>query len=391
MKQQLSIFFIGVILFSCVRSGFARNGLKANDNHYAQKDSAERRSLIKKVLDYFEDSNKNIKNKPFDFSIIGGPHYSSDTKVGIGLVAAGLYRMDRRDTLLPPSNVSLYGDVSTVGFFLLGIRGNNLFPQNKYRLNYNLYFYSFPSKFWGIGYDNGNNNDNESKYKRFQAQVKTDFLFRLATNLYLGPSISFDYVHGMDFRKPELLEGMAMTTSNLTGGIILSYDSRDMLTNATRGYYLKAEQKFSPAFLGNKYAFSATDIRTSIYHTVWKGGILAGEFHSLFNYGNPPWGLMAILGSSYAMRGYYEGRYRDKNIMEIQVELRQHIWRRNGVVVWVGAGNIFHQFDELQFKHTLPNYGFGYRWEFKRGVNVRLDLGFGKNQTGFIFNINEAF
>ena len=164
-----------------------------------------------------------------------------------------------------------------------------------------------------------------------------------------------------------------------------------MLTNATRGYYLKAEQKFSPAFLGNKYAFSATDIRTSIYHTVWKGGILAGEFHSLFNYGNPPWGLMAILGSSYAMRGYYEGRYRDKNIMEIQVELRQHIWRRNGVVVWVGAGNIFHQFDELQFKHTLPNYGFGYRWEFKRGVNVRLDLGFGKNQTGFIFNINEAF
>ena len=47
-------------------------------------------------------------------------------------------------TILPPSNVSLYGDVSTVGFYLLGIRGNHLFPQDKYRLNYNLYFYSFP-------------------------------------------------------------------------------------------------------------------------------------------------------------------------------------------------------------------------------------------------------
>ena len=42
-------------------------------------------------------------------------------------------------------------------------------------------------------------------------------------------------------------------------------------------------------------------------------------------------------------------------------------------------------------KHILPNYGFGYRWEFKKRVNVRLDLGFGKHQTGFIFNINEAF
>ena len=50
----------------------------------------------------------------------------------------------------------------------------------------------------------------------------------------------------------------------------------------------------------------------SYYHPVWKGGVLAGQFHTLLNYGNPPLGLMATLGSSYSMRGYYEGRYRDK-------------------------------------------------------------------------------
>ena len=70
--------------------------------------------FFKKFLDYFNDANKEKKNKKFDFSVIGGPHYSSDTKFGLGLVAAGLYRTDRIDTLLPPSNVSLYGDVSTV-------------------------------------------------------------------------------------------------------------------------------------------------------------------------------------------------------------------------------------------------------------------------------------
>ena len=59
--------------------------------------------------------------------------------------------------------------------------------------------------------------------------------------------------------------------------------------------------------------------------------------------------------------------------------------------VWVGAGTIFPNFSELEARHILPNYGFGYRWEFKKRVNVRLDLGFGKHQTGFIFNINEAF
>ena len=136
--------------------------------------------------------------KKFDVSVIGGPHYSSDTKFGLGLVAAGLYRTDRNDSLLPPSNVSLYGDVSTVGFYLLGVRGNHLFPQDKYRLNYNLYFYSFPSLYWGRGYDNGANSDNESDYKRFQAQVKVDFMFRMAKNFYIGPLAVFDYIDGRD-------------------------------------------------------------------------------------------------------------------------------------------------------------------------------------------------
>lgn len=46
----------------------------------------------------------------------------------------------------------------------------------------------------------------------------------------------------------------------------------------------------------------------------------------------------------------------------------------------------------LQQLHVLLNYGLGYRWEFKKNVNVRLDYGLGKaGQSGFIFNINEAF
>ena len=350
-----------------------------------------KRSFFKKFLDYFNDANKEKKNKKFDFSVIGGPHYSSDTKFGLGLVAAGLYRTDRIDTLLPPSNVSLYGDVSTVGFYLLGVRGNHLFPKDKYRLNYNLYFYSFPSLYWGRGYDNGANSDNESDYKRFQAQVKVDFMFRLAKNFYISPMAVFDYIDGRNFEKPELWEGMAARTTNTSLGLSLLYDSRDFLTNAYHGYYLRIDQRFSPAFLGNKYAFSSTELTTSYYQPVWKGGVLAGQFHTLLTYGDTPWGLMATLGSSYSMRGYYEGRYRDKGAMDAQIELRQHVWKRNGVAVWVGAGTIFPRLSEFTPKHILPNYGFGYRWEFKKRVNVRLDLGFGKHQTGFIFNINEAF
>ncbi|MDE6198984.1 MAG: hypothetical protein K2G06_03990, partial [Muribaculaceae bacterium] len=75
----------------------------------------------------------------------------------------------------------------------------------------------------------------------------------------------------------------------------------------------------------------------------------------------------------------------------ITMELRQHIWRRNSVVVWVGAGSVFPRFENLRLQEILPNFGVGYRWEFKKNVNVRLDFGIGKGETGIIFNINEAF
>ena len=62
------------------------------------------------------------------------------------------------------------------------------------------------------------------------------------------------------------------------------------------------------------------------------------------------------------------------------MELRQHVWKRNGVVVWIGAGTVFNKFSALRMDRVLPNYGIGYRWEFKKNVNVRLDYGFGKNE-----------
>ena len=354
--------------------------------------TVRKKSFINKVLDYFNDANKNKSNKKFDFSIIGGPHYSTDTKLGIGLVAAGLYRADRADTLLPPSNVSLFGDVSTVGFYMLGVRGTHIFPRDRYRIDYTLYFYSFPCKFWGIGYDMGNDGGNESEMERWQAQAKASFLFRIADNLYIGPTVAYDYVSGSDIERPGLLAGMDTRTWNIGAGFSLVYDSRDVLTNPHRGLYINVAQLFRPRFMGNDYAFSTTDLRADIYHEVWRGGILAADLRGTLNFGNPSWGMMALLGNSYSMRGYYEGRYRDKHKIETQVELRQHVWKRNGVAVWAGAGTVFDKFSSMRMRKILPNFGIGYRWEFKKNVNVRLDYGFGKGgQSGFLFNINEAF
>lgn len=355
----------------------------------------KRKGIIARVIDYFSESNKPKKNKKFDFSFIGGPHYSSDTKFGIGLVAAGIYRSDTTHTdsvyMTPESNVALYADATTSMFFKLGIRGTHIFKDDHARLKYDVNFASIETKFWGIGYENNINDDNESRYRYLCSDTRVDYVVRVADNLYIGPTVAFNYINGHDFRKPWLWEAENRRTFNFGFGFTAEYDTRDCLTAASKGYYVRLDQRFNPRLLFNKYAFSLTELNLSGFWPSWRGATIAAQLHGRITYGNTPWGLLSTLGGSNNMRGYFEGRYRDKSEIDACLELRQHIWRRNGIVLWVGAGTIFPRFSAFRWSHVLPNYGIGYRWEFKKRMNVRLDLGFGRHQTGFIFSINEAF
>lgn len=347
--------------------------------------------LIHRVLEYFKDSNKPKEYKKFDFSIIGGPHYSSDTKFGIGIVAAGFYRPNMADSLTMPSNVSLYGDISSVGFYLVGLKGNHIFRNDSRRINYNLYFYSFPRKFWGIGYDNGINMDNASKFNELYIHANVDMMWRVAPNFYLGPAAEFAHVKANKVLRPELWQGQDYSTFTTGMGLKLQYDTRDNLTATQHGWLLMLEQRFCPRFMGNDYAFSYTSFQANWFKNVWKGGIVGANYHTRISYGNVPWGMMSSFGGSSNMRGYYEARFRDKCEMDLTLELRQHVWRRNGIVVWAGAATVAPKISRFTFHHLLPSAGIGYRWEFKHLTNVRLDFGVGRGETSFIFSINEAF
>lgn len=350
------------------------------------------KSFIKKFIDYFGNANKGKDTKGMDFSLIGGPYYNTDMGLGIGIVASGLYRTADTDSILPPSNASLFGKISTKGFASIGIRGTHIAPEDTYRITYIAEFLADPSDYWGIGYEMANNDANESNMKRTGVKINGAFLFHLGSNIYAGPKVMFDYIHAFKIERPDLLMGMRTSLLNTGIGVTLSYDSRDVLTNPHRGIYASVSQSFRPRFMGNKYAFSTTELQLDGYRPLWNGATLAGDLRATFNIGNPSWYMMAQVGGSYFMRGYYEGRYRDKNMMAAQVELRQHLWRRIGIVAWGGTATVFSKFSQVQMRRMLPNAGVGFRWEFKKDVNVRFDIGFGKSgQNGFMFNINEAF
>lgn len=379
------MFFFLAATISAQEEKITKEAEEITDSVVVKKDN-----VIQKVIRYFDDTNKVKEEKKFDISFIGGPHYSNETKLGLGLLASGLYRVDRTDKTLQPSDVSIYGDITTSGFYKIGIYGNTIFPEDKYRINADVSFSSFPSKFWGVGYDAGKNDD-YSKYINKEIKVHADFLARVADNLYIGAGGRFRNIQGNKFKREGWGEGLKPTVTAAGLAAIASYDSRDFILNPSKGGYVKFEYNFLPEFLGSTKTTHRYEFDARYFKSVWKGGILAMNLGGIFTQGDVPWSMLAQMGGSVRMRGYFEGRYRDKNFVQTQVELRQHVYRRSGVVLWVGAGNVFPRFDDFKFKQTLPNVGVGYRWEFKKRVNVRLDYGIGRDDSGFYFSMNEAF
>lgn len=350
------------------------------------------RGLLARVIGYLESSNKPRPAKKFDVSFIGGPHYASDTRFGIGLVAAGSYKFNLADSLTPRSDIALTGDVSTVGFYMLGMNGVHRSRQDRLRIIYDFRFYSFPTYYWGVGYENGRQGDeHRSKFLEFSFGGNARLLGRMAPGLYIGPAFGFKWLRAKNPHKPELWDGQRLKTVCLGLGLSLRYDTRDNLTAPTRGIVASFEQRFFPRFMASPYSFATSEIEVSAYSNVWRGGVLAGRLHAKMCYGRVPWSMMATFGGSYTMRGYYEGRYRDYDAADMTVELRQHIIGRSGAVVWAGTAGIAPRLSRFAFRKLLPEIGLGYRWEFKQNCNVRLDYGIGRGSSGFVFSINEAF
>ena len=356
------------------------------------QEAPRKKPFLRRVVDYFgESTTDKTFEKKIDFTFAGGPSYSKNTSFGIGLLAAGLFRLDRTDSITAPSDISIFANVSVSGFYALGVTGNTIFSHNKRRLNYTVMFASAPRSFWGIGYDEGRNNP-ESTYSEKRYLVEGRYLHEFLSHTYIGGLVSFEHTRGLKFTEPAYLHGEKMKYTATGIGAILEYDSRDFIPNPFRGVYVSFQETLFPKGLGNcGKTLWRTTFTADVYQRVWKDAVLAADLYAVFNTDGTPWPMLARLGGSQRMRGYYQGRYTDNDMITLQVELRQRIWRRIGCAVWGGAGNVFPSLGEFDWAQTLPNYGVGFRWELKKRVNVRLDYGFGKKTSGFLLSINEAF
>lgn len=330
--------------------------------------------------------------RPIDISFAASPFYSQESSFGIGGSVNALYRTNKKDSLMQPSNFSVLGGVSVKGTRRISIQGNQHFTRD-HRLTYSLDFKHQVRDIWGINFEDCYQNPAvDNQFNRIL--LSADYKQRFGGNWFWGAALRISNIKCAT-DSLTYLDGQKSHGFFAGVGPLIQYDSRDYILNTKRGMYFMCRLVYYPSFvITRQHDVFFTTVQYNAYHKIWQDCIIAYDLLCEFNLSNGtvPWQLREEINvEDCRMRGYYTGRYIDENQMCAQVELRQHVWGRFGLVAWGGVGTIFGKFTEIDKRHILPTYGVGFRFELKANTNVRVDLGFGRDNTAFMLGFGEAF
>lgn len=351
------------------------------------------RQSVDKLLGKLGADSAYDPTRGVNWSILPGPFYTPELKMGLGMAVAGIYRVDTADKTTQNSSISFTGFVSSSGALGIGLNNYTFFNDDRWRLFVEGSVNRIPTAFWGIGYDAAQGN--EQDYRNNSVRLHPIMMRQLVDRVYLGTGWDFSTLHaevGNPTSRDLFTQYGAGENSRSSGpSVSLNYDTRDSVTRPQHGQFLKVLYTWFDPSVGSDTHFSATELQMNHYLSLDEKTVLAFDLWGRFTHGNVPWDRLSMAGDDRRMRGYYQGRYRDKDVVSGQVEFRQKLSWRHGYVLWFGAGALGCNPGDLDNHPLLPTAGAGYRFEVKPAMNVRLDLGIGKESAGFYFQIAEAF
>ena len=325
-------------------------------------------------------------------------YYTPETELAFGVGGIiTFYTSGQR--VLRPSKVSLSGYYSTRKQFKITLAPELYMAQNSLFLSTNLNFGEFVDKFWGIG-----NNTSETGKEDYDSRAWGVLLnFQFPPLLKFMPQnksgIIYDYYN---YSVIDPRDNLFLQDGQLTGseggissglGLVFVWDTRNQIFYPTKGGFYQGKAIYYMKAIGSSFDFNAYEIDLRKYVGFKPGNVFAFQVFASFVRGNPPFYELSAVGGSRIMRGYFEGRYRDKNYMAGQAEYRTHLWWRFGMVAFAGIGDVEEKMRNFRIRDVKVSSGFGLRFLFDEAqkVNLRMDVGFGRDTNGIYFGLEEAF
>ena len=383
MKKYFTIVI--VLVLTVFQSAFAQeNGIRKFIRHmYLNKDSTK---------------NSN-------FVIV--PAIASAPETGFEFGGASLfsfYTDTVHHSITRVSSLYGYAALTTKAQEKVSLNASYWEPQNTWHYTANLSFYNFPFDFFGIGNNTSKVDEELIDEKRTRVVLAAQKL--VAPNFYAGLNaggLKYYYYSGVSdqnliYKTDPAIEDKSGGT-DLLAGPVLTFDTRNNNTYTTQGLILNVNFNYiQGVFSSTGYEGGFLNVDYSQFFKLQKKLVLGLDIkeQSLVG-GQSPFYLLPQLGNDALMRGYYTGRYRDRNLLAGQVELRYRIVDRFGIVGFIGTGEVAHNsFSASQLK---PNYGAGLRYFFdiEKGLSIRADYGYGEKpagetrEQGFYIALGEAF
>jgi outer membrane protein assembly factor BamA len=298
---------------------------------------------------------------------------------------------------LRPSNVTVAAYYSTINQYSVAVMPRTYFGDNRWLASAELSASRIVDKYWGIGNETPELDSASYVANRGRALLELQMPLPLSRVHRWGLLYDIEGTGIADRRSNPLLEDTTLVGYDgglLSGiGAIMAWDSRDHVFFPTRGMFHQVRSTFFPPFLGSAYGFTSHEVDLRWYFPLRSDMVIALQTFGEFTTGDVPFYRLAALGGEDRMRGYYEGRYRDKDFVSVQVEYRTHVWWRFGAVAFVGTGEVMPRLADFRFGELHISGGGGVRFTFNEAerVNLRVDMGFGQGTSGLYFGIEEAF
>jgi outer membrane protein assembly factor BamA len=322
---------------------------------------------------------------------------SIETSWSFGSAVSGTFHINKRDSSIRTSNLQSLVLYSLKKQFIAAIDGTIYFPGEKYILSQQLSYSFFPDKFWGLGRMSADSNAESYNFRQFYLYLHGQR--SLAKHLYFGvlyeyqKLIKIEYIPGGLFDKQNIPGRHGYQVSGL--GASLTYDTRNDAFAPDKGIFLQGYFNHFAPWLGSDFIYTNYVLDARSFIRIYKKQVLALQAYAFMNNGDVPLRSLASFGGANSMRGYYDGRYRDKDQVVLQAEYRVPVYRRLGAVAFGGVGNVSNNCDYLGTKAIKYSYGGGLRIALTKSerLNLRLDYGIsrGGRSQGFYFQLGEAF
>ena len=172
-------------------------------------------------------------------------------------------------------------------------------------------------------------------------------------------------------------------------GLSLSYDTRDMPTNAYEGRYFKVSGLSNGGTLGSGPTYQSYSMQFKSYHSVTDSLVLAWQVAGCERSdGAPLWDACRI-----GLRGFAATDYLGKSSLYGQLEARWRFSDRWGMAAFAGAGRITKTLVGLSEGDVIPSYGLGLRFTVAQSqrINMRLDYGRSSDSDAVYLSVMEAF